>query len=611
MSAPMTINADGFFLDGKPFYLASGDVHYFRLHPSSWRRHLTLAKDFGLTAIQTYVPWNLHEPEKGRFCFDGHLDLFAYLDLAREMGLYVLLRPAPYICSECEFGGLPAWLLQEPDLEIRCSNKAYLHHVKEYYEVLVPKLLPYLSTNGGPILMVAIENEYGGSGYDKEYLQFIADTFTRLGIDVPLYTTDNNPAMLQMGSLPGVMLGSNFRSGVGNGKLFADYTEKFFPDFPFFVGELWAGRSMHWGEPYHKRELSDTVASYAECLSRGFVNFYMFSGGTNFGFFSGAIYGKSHTPRPGSPNRFIAHTTSYDEDALVTENGLPTEKYYLCRAELDKALGRPVLTDRTLPFTYEVQTPEIRLTEYARLFDELPHLTTAERDNVTPLTMEEMGQQSGFILYSTDIAGWREAGNGVLLFDGIHDRATFYDGENYIGSYLRERPCERIGIDVTDRTATLNILIEDVARINGGKEIDADPKGLTHYVTFNYAKLYHWHMRSLPMTDLSGICYRPLDGAELKDNDPVFYRGVFDAKPGVDTFLDMRPFGRGFVRINGFSLGCFWNIGPQYTLYVPGGLLKETGNVIELFDVNPIGKKTSVGTLSEAILEGDGVENGI
>lgn len=600
MKEKLEITKNGYFLGGKPYKLISGDIHYFRIYPTEWKRHLLLAKDFGLNTIQTYVPWNLHEPKKGKFDFSCHLDICAFLKLADEMGFKVLLRPAPYICSECDFGGLPAWLKSE-ELDIRCSDERYLRHVREYYEVLIPKIKPYLSTNGGPVIMVAIENEYGGSGYDKKYLEAVKKMLEDLGVDVPLYTTDNYAAALMMGSLDGVFRGSNFRSLPGQGTQFADFSGKMFPEYPFFVGELWAGRAIYWGEPYKKRDPEETAKAYKECLERGDVNFYMFSGGTNFGFFSGAVIGKSLTPRPDTPVRYIAHTTSYDEDAPVSENGLPTEKYYLCRDVLCEHLGLEKKKGRELPFEYKVSSPEIHITEHARLFDNLDVLTEKAEHSVGIRQFEKIGALSGFVLYETEIEGWAECGNLRVESGRVGDRVTFYDGDDYIGKIDRDRARTPVFADGTDRTIRLRALVENVARINGGKDIDNDNKGLD-YITYGGAKLYHYTMRYLPMDNIEDVKYKPI--GTLRDNDPAFFKGYFDAEKGADTFLDMRGWGRGFVAVNGFNLGRFWEIGPQYTLYVPGGLLKAKNNEIVIFDVNHTGS-AEITTRTEAILEGE------
>lgn len=327
----------------------------------------------------------------------------------------------------------------------------------------------------------------------------------------------------------------------------------------------------------------------------------MFSGGTNFGFFSGALTGTSLTPRPGTLPRYIAHTTSYDEDALVSENGLPTEKYYLCRDVLAEQLGKEKNPSRELPFEYKLQTPKIELTEAARLFDNLDALTEKIETSVGIKSFEQLGAPGGLVLYETEFEGWSDCGKRKINIGGLADRATLYDGENYIGTTDRDRIGDDIYTDAADRTVLLRALCECVARINGGKNLDNDPKGIK-YITFDNAKLYNYKMRIMPMKRFDDLKYKPL-GAP-RDNDPTFFRGFFDAETGVDTFLDMRGWGRGFVLVNGFNIGRFWNIGPQYTLYVPGGLLKEKNNEIVIFDINHSGE-IKLSTRRDAILEGE------
>ncbi len=600
MKELLQINENGYTLNGKDFEIISGDIHYFRIYPTEWKRHLLLAKEFGLNTIQTYVPWNLHEPKKGKFNFEGILDLCEFLKLADEMGLKVLLRPSPYICSECDFGGLPAWLYQYK-LTVRCFDAQYLKHVMDYYNVLIPKILPYLSTNGGPIIMVAVENEYGAIGYDKKYLQTLAQMLVSRGVDVPLYTTDCAFNALLIGSVPDKMVASNFRSLEGEGPKFYEYSKKFFPQFPFFVGEFWAGRQIFWGEPYTKRDPMETVKAYEECLKLGCVNFYMFSGGTNFGFFSGGVIGRSYGDTDEAPIRHLPHTTSYDEDALVSENGLPTEKYYLCRNVLRKHLGKEETNDRALPFEYETQSIKIDLTHRARLFDNLDVLTVNNTHTSGIPTMEDMNQETGFMLYSTKIDAMEDCIDKNIVVDTVADRATVYDGEKYIGKVERDRKNEEIFVDATNRDINLNILLESVGRINTTAKLDKDRKGILGHVSYQCAKLYGFDTRSLPMNDLSKVEFKLADKVEFNDNDPMFFKGTFDAKKGCDTFVDMRGWGRGFVVINGFNIGRFWEIGPQYSLYIPSGLLKEKDNEIIIFDVNHIGDCNSINTVNEAI----------
>ncbi len=597
----LEIKKEGFFINDKKFYLASGDIHYFRLHPEAWKRHFALAADFGLTAVQTYVPWNLHEPEKGKYDFAGRLDICAFLDEAQDFGLKILLRPSPYLCSECDFGGLPVWLYRNGDIDIRCSDPSYLSDVSDYYDILIPKILPYLSTNGGPVIMAAVENEYAGSGYDMNYMRFLADKMRSLGVDVPLFTTDNSFPALRMGSLDGMLAGANFRSSPQNPDKFADMLEKIRPQHPFFVGEFWCGREVSWGEPYGRRDPAETAEAYEKALARGYVDFYMFSGGTNFGFFSGAVTARSFMARPETPVRYIAHVTSYDEDALVTENGLPTEKYYLCREKLDAAAGKKIRYERILPFEYHAQSLVICLDRAAGLFENLDVLTSKCVSSAGLKTMEQLGQAYGFLLYTNQISTYPDSQSNRLMLNGVHDRATVYSDEKYIGTVMRDRDDGIINIEMGDKDIKLDILVENTGRINGGKDLDKDRKGITGYVLLNNAKLYNWTASCLPMKDISGLQYTDLDPYTEFTKYPAFFKGSFDAEAGCDTFIDMRGWTRGFVVVNGFNIGRFWDIGPQLSLYIPGGLLHEKDNTIEIFDVEHSGTASQINCMTEAV----------
>ena len=266
----LTFDKNSFYLDGKPFRIIAGDIHYFRIHQNDWAKRLDLAVDFGLNTIQTYVPWNAHEPKKGVFNFEGMLDIGAYLKLCQEKGLKVLLRPSPYICSEWELGGLPSRLLKDREMAIRSSDPKYLKEVKEYYDRLIPEFLPYLATNGGPIIAVAIENEYGSYGNDHEYMNALADMLRDGGVDVPFYTTDGDRNyMLTFGRQSKTdFFGVNYRAAVGTSEHAAKCARENGDDMPFFVGEFWAGRSMHWGEPFYHRPPSQTSKGFKEALDR-------------------------------------------------------------------------------------------------------------------------------------------------------------------------------------------------------------------------------------------------------------------------------------------------------------------------------------------------------
>ena len=298
----LIIKKDGLLLGDKPFYLASGDFHYFRTQKEGWRKRLRLMKDFGLTAVQTYVPWNLHEAEKGQFNFEGNLDLSEFLSECAQIGLYVMLRPGVYMCSEWDFGGLPYWLRKEKDLCIRTSDPKFMKHGREYYTRLSKEFLPHLSTNGGPIIAVAVENEYGSFADDREYIKATGDLLAELGVDVPLFTANGwEPMKLKNGSNREYWNGLDLHELTPQAKASID---SFQPDKPIYVGEFWGGRSQQWGG-YFGRQTPQAVADkYKNLLEKGaYVNFYMFCGGTTVGFNNGALVGKFGMDALDAPNR--------------------------------------------------------------------------------------------------------------------------------------------------------------------------------------------------------------------------------------------------------------------------------------------------------------------
>lgn len=587
MKKLLNVKNGKFFINDEPFFLLSGDIHYFRIHPSQWRERLRLMCDFGLTAIQTYCPWNLHEPERGVFNFMDMLDLGRFIDIANEEGLYVLLRPSPYICSECDNGGMPYWIKKERDIALRTCDPRFISAFEEYFKEICKIVIGRLSTNGGNIIAVAVENEYGDVAHDFQYLEKMGELLCAQGIDVPLYTTNGSGIeSMYYGTFDGALFnGHNFRADVGNAQKAFDVHNTVHPQKPFFIGELWSGRSIHWGEPYHPRDPHIAAESFKEALELGaYVNFYMFSGGTNFGAFSGGIVGKSFSPREGAKSGYIAHTTSYDGDALITEYGVPTEKYYLCRDVLDEFLGKPARAKESV--SHKVQSVEnIELTQSAYLFDNLDALVTQEANSYMPLYMEDIGQDYGFILYSRHIDGCVKDISGLISLYGLCDRATVYADGEYKGCAMRDQENEPIRITLPTEGTNIDVLVENTARVNTGINLYDDRKGIEKDIRFNYRRLVNWKNRSITLKNIDGIKYG--DYEEITDNQPVFLRGVFNAKAGVDTFVNTDGFSWGYVWINGFNLGRYRNIGPQKTLYVPGALLRAENNIIEILDIHP------------------------
>jgi beta-galactosidase len=600
----LEISPSGLRLGGKDFYLASGDLHYFRIHPNDWEKRLQLAKDFGLTAIQTYVPWHLHEAKRGEFDFEGkigELNLKAFLELVDSMGLKILFRPAPFICSECDMGGLPSWLIAEKDIGLRCCDEDYLAAVKSYYERLVKEFLPYLSTNGGPIIAIALDNEYGGYGNDRRYLEVLREMLEELGVDVPFYTTDGaNDAMLINGSLPDCWHGVNFRSTPKGTELALNMLSELKPDFPLFIGEFWCGRSIVWGESYGPRDPKETADAYRVALNRGaYVNFYMFCGGTNFGFTSGALMGDPFVPSPNKKYpKYLPYTTSYDCDALIGEDGNPTEKYYLCRDVLNEYLGKT--KDDTRYPALPTQEINIELTEVAELFENVDALTVKDVDSVSPVNMEALGQNFGYILYTTRIKGANSAA-WFDLNDSVFDRATLYVDGEYKGMYMRDDKNEKITFTVPPEGVEVQLLIENIARINNTYNLGEHKGMLKPKLSMPTRNSYYWNQKSMPLSDISALKYKDISKLSAA-NMPVFLKGEFSAKAGVDTYILTEGFTHGNIWINGFNIGRHWNIGPQKTLYIPGSLLKDTGNVIEIFDTEYNGTQKVIKCVEKHLL---------
>ena len=581
----LKIEKDHLTLDGQPFYLASGDMHYFRTFPGGWRRRLELMKDFGLTAVQTYVPWNAHEPRPGEYDFSGMLDLGAFLRLCDEMGLKVLLRPSCYICSEWDMGGLPSWLLKTHDIALRTSDPRFMEPVRRYMKRLSEEFLPYLSTKGGPIIAVAVENEYGSYGNDFEYLRQQTELLRELGVDVPLYATDGaDPVMLANGACDrSVWQGVNYRI---ESKAAVGALKAWQPDKPPYVGEYWCGRSMHWEDEFHHREPEPAAKGYRNALDMGaYVNFYMFTGGTNFGFMHGANDGKLGIDGPEKQNRYISGMTSYDVDALISEHGVPTDKYYACRRELDAYLGRP---ERAIVRPeYRAQKPEtLTAFDSFRLFDNLDVLTETQAQRGNVCNMEELDQDYGFILFSTHL-NWTDDRERQIRIEGLADRATIYVDGQYRGCLMRDQENAPVRFHIAPEGSRLDILVENMGRNNFGRYLN-DFKGINGCVTLGFVRadgnvsypngfVMNWTVRTLPLKDISA-----LHAGDGKGDSPMFYRSTFRAEPGVDTFVDMANWGKGCVWVNGFNLGRYWTAGPQQALYLPGELLQAENEIVVL-----------------------------
>ncbi len=582
-NAPFYWEKDQFFLNGEPFRIYSGAIHYFRSLPGKWRELLQKLKDMGFNTVETYCAWNMHEPRQGEFCFDGRLDFENFLNIAQELGLYAIVRPGPYICAEFEFGGIPGWLLKDPSIRIRTSQPAYMNALSAYMDELMKRLVPHLITNGGNVLMLAAENEYGSFGNDTEYMNMCAKLLEDRGCDVPIFTSDGRRRMfLEGGHADGKLCCVDF--GFHHNIFPEDYQYlmDYQPEGPKFNVEHWIGNFTQWGTPnvgYPAESAAREVKQNIEIGAN--FNLYMFHGGTNFEFSNGANTFAKDKENPGKLTYF-ADTTTYDYGAPLTEWGECTPKYFAIQKVMEEHLGKKLPKPEPVPLQ---NLGEVKLTEQAGLFANLDNIGDHFTDNL-PHNMEHYGQSLGYILYRTTIKGIYIP--KALIARNIHDRVHLYFNGVYRGTL--ERNNEKAYFELGDwftNGGTLDLLVENMGRVGFGPDmLWGDRKGILEpvHVTADCRQfLFNWDVYCLPMTNrLDALSYVP----NATENLPTFYRGTFKAEEQKDCFIHPDGFTKGFIVVNGFNLGKYWKIGPQYSIYLPGCILKEENEII-VFDEEP------------------------
>jgi beta-galactosidase len=554
-----------FVLDGKPFQIISGEMHYLRVPREYWRERLKMARAMGLNTVSTYVFWNMHEPRPGTYDFSGNRDLAAFLRMAQEEGLYVILRPGPYACAEWDLGGFPAWLLAAPDIVLRSNDPKFMEPATKFIARLGKEVANLQIGRGGPIIAVQVENEYGSFDKDKVYIGRIRDALRSAGFtDAMLYTADG-PEELPDGTLPDLPAVANF--GPGYAKDGLAMLEKFRPGAPLMIGEWWTGWFDQWGRPHNTTNGEEEAKELDWILERGYsINFYMFHGGTSWGFMNGA-----NVDRDG----YWPDTSSYDYSAALDESGRPTKKYFLFRDIIAKRTGQTIPEVPVTPDPVEI--PEFHLDQVAPLIANLPEPTASDK----PRSMEGLGQSYGYILYRTQLTG---PVSGDLVINDVRDYAQVYLDGKLVGTLDRRLNQDHLPLQVAQGKARLDILVENTGRVNFTKELRTERKGITKSVMLGGKELTHWQIFTLPMDDLSKLRF---DG---KASGPAFYRGTFDAAQIGDTFLDLRGWSKGTVWVNGHQLGRYWDIGPQGTLYMPGPWLKKKDNEVVVFDLKPQAK---------------------
>ena len=556
-------------IDGKAEQIISGAIHYFRVLPELWEDRLLKAKQCGLNTIETYMCWNLHEPQEGIFNYDGLLDFEKFIKTAEDLGLWVIVRPGPYICAEWDNGGLPSWLMNKEALRLRCVNKAFLNTLEPFLNEILPRLEKLQYTENGPIIALQVENEYGSFGNDHEYIRHVRQIFLDNDITVPLFTSDGHADhYIQGGTIPELTMTLNFGSdpagAFANGR-------KYRPEGPDFCMEFWNGWFDHWGEEHHVRGYDDVADTLDQMLGMGAnVNFYMFHGGTNFNFWNGANY---------VDNKLQPTITSYDYDAALSECGDPTEKYFAYQKIIKKYnksadYGTPE-SSRKIAYNGVI------LTESVNLLDNLD-LLGEKHDSVTPESMEYWGQDFGFIHYRTKLSG--PMNDQKLGLEKVHDRALIFLDGKYLATYYRNDEVQEFEIDIPADGAQLDILVENMGRINYGTEVGKDFKGILGGARICLQYQHYWETWTLPLNNIDKLCYGDFC---QKVNQPAFHRGVLEIDEAADTFLKF-PGKKGSVWINGFNIGRYWDVGPQNTLYIPSALLKKGANEIVVFELHEL-----------------------
>lgn len=559
--------SDTFYLDGNKFQIISGAIHYFRVVPEYWQDRLEKLKAMGCNTVETYIPWNLHEEEKGKFNFEGRLDIKHFVQLAQDLGLYVILRPSPYICAEWEFGGLPGWLLAEHGMRVRCSYPPYLKHVEEYYDELFKHISPLQIDNGGPVILMQVENEYGYYGTDKAYLETLKKMMIDRGVVVPLITSDGPYAeALAGGHIDGVLSTGNFGSQTEER---FDALRDFQGDAPLMCAEYWISWFDAWGAKEHSTgDVEQRCADFEVMLNRGHANFYMFEGGTNFGFMNGANYYDSLQP----------DVTSYDYDAVLSEDGQITEKYHRLKEIIAKHTEIPEVT-----FTTDIKQMDygtLSVSDKVSLFSIIDDISQPV-SSVYPVSMEQLGQNYGYTLYRSKLATEKRF-EKIKLWKA-NDRANIYiDGKLNKILYDRELLEEHEVSAELETNSTIDILMENMGRVNFGPRMDEQRKGIDGCVQINGHMHHNWEIYTLPLKNIEQVDF----SKEYKEGTPAFYRFTFEVNETGDTFLDFEGWGKGCAFVNGFNIGRFWEIGPQKRLYLPGPLLHEGTNEIILFETD-------------------------
>ena len=575
-----TVGDKSFLLNGEPFVVKAAEIHYPRIPQPYWEHRIKMCKALGMNTVCIYVFWNIHEQREGQFDFTGNNDVAAFCRLAQKNGMYVIVRPGPYVCAEWEMGGLPWWLLKKKDIRLREQDPYFMERVKIFEQKVGEQLAPLTIQNGGPIIMVQVENEYGSYGENKPYVSEIRDCLRGIyGQELALFQCDW-ASNFEKNGLDDLVWTMNFGTGANIDQQFRRLGE-LRPDAPKMCSEFWSGWFDKWGAQHETRPAKDMVDGMDEMLSKGIsFSLYMTHGGTSFGHWAGA----------NSPG-FAPDVTSYDYDAPM-ELRTMMQKYSLSPASSPKVKGNkvalPAVPKAPMPI---IEVPQFRLEKVM----DLCGLVTKRVENRDVFTMEDMDCGWGMIQYTTTLPEIPR--KSVLTLNDCHDYAQIWVNHQFVGSIDRVKNEKSLMLPPVKKGDVLNILVEAMGRINFGRAIK-DFKGITsdvqlqteqdgHEMTYN---LKHWVIRTMA-DDYEAIkTAMAANRVEAKDNEAIvsdggYFKGEFTLKKVGDTFLNFEAFGKGQVWVNGHAMGRIWHIGPQQTLYIPGCWLKKGKNEVIVLDI--------------------------
>ncbi|GGI42593.1 glycoside hydrolase family 35 protein [Mammaliicoccus stepanovicii] len=559
-------------LDDEPFHMLSGSIHYFRVPREDWYHSLFNLKALGFNTVETYIPWNYHEPLEGQFEFEGEKDIQHFVKLAEEVGLYVIIRPSPYICAEWEFGGLPAWLLNDKNMKIRTSDQTFINKVDRYYKALFSILTPLQIDHQGPILAMQIENEYGSFGEDKTYLNMIKDLMTKYGTTVPLFTSDGGWAQtLRAGSMAdkNILPTANFGSRTEqNFKNLQDYHQEFQKDWPLICMEFWDGWFNRWGDNIIKRDSKDLAEEVKTVITNGHINLYMFHGGTNFGFWNGcSARGTIDLPQ----------VTSYDYDAPLDEMGNPTQKYYDLQQMIKETLpnvkqAKPLVKDF-------MKVENIKLTDKVSLFNILEDISEKSYSNY-PQTMEEVSDGLGYMVYRTSLQ--RDSNIEKFRIVDARDRVKMYVDSKHVYTAYQQEIGEAFEVELEKEQPKIDILVENMGRVNYGYKLlsNTQRKGIGQGLMQDLHFVQGYEQFNIQFDKLKLEHFK----SSWEEDTPAFYRYEFNLSEVNNTHIDVSDFNKGVVLVNGFNIGRYWEIGPTVSLYISKAFLKEGHNEIIIFD---------------------------